>query len=256
MGCSGVLVQSLGLCYVFYRIRPFLFIIKKKGKNVEKICIPIVETTMGKALRSIKEVNRWADLIELRVDYLRGVKLALLLENRQKPFIVTNRKREEGGKYKGTERERLGVLRRAIDLGADYIDVEFTTGRSILQGLIRDKKETQVILSFHDFRETPSLKELQRLSGKMIQLGADVIKIVPFARSLGDNLNILSLIPFVKEKKQKIVAFCMGERGKISRIFSPFLGAAWTYASLNQSKASAPGQLTIRELRVIWEKMR
>jgi 3-dehydroquinate dehydratase type I len=211
---------------------------------------------MGKALIAIKEVNRLADLIELRADYLRGAKLALLLENRQKPFIVTNRSKEEGGQYKGEERKRLSVLQEAIDLGADYIDVELATERSSLQGLIRNKRGTQVILSFHDFRRTPSPKELQRLFGQMIRLGADVIKIVPFAKSWEDNLNILSLIPFAKARRQKIVAFCMGEKGKISRIFSPFLGAAWTYASLNQSRASAPGQLTVRELTDIWKTMR
>ena len=221
-----------------------------------KLCIPVVETTMGKALIAIKEVNRWADLIELRIDYLKGVDLALLLENRQKPFIVTNRRKEEGGKYKGEERKRLSVLQDAIDFGADYIDVELATERSFLQDLIRNKRETEVILSFHDFRRTPSSKELQRLCDQMIRLRADVIKIVPFARSWEDNLNILSLIPFAKAKRQKIVVFCMGEKGKISRIFSPFLGAAWTYASLNQSRASAPGQLTVRELKDIWEKMR
>lgn len=211
---------------------------------------------MGKALIAIKEVNRLADLIELRADYLRGAKLALLLENRQKPFIVTNRSKEEGGQYKGEERKRLSVLQEAIDLGADYIDVELATEKSSLQGLIRNKRGTQVILSFHDFRRTPSPKELQRLFGQMIRLGADVIKIVPFARSWEDNLNILSLIPFAKARRQKIVAFCMGEKGKISRIFSPFFGAAWTYASLNQSRASAPGQLTVRELTDIWKTMR
>jgi len=211
---------------------------------------------MGKALIAIKEVNRLADLIELRADYLRGAKLALLLQNRQKPFIVTNRRKEEGGNYKGEERKRLSVLQEAIDLGADYIDVELATERSSLQGLIRNKRGTQVILSFHDFRRTPSGKELQRLFGQMIRLGADVIKIVPFARSWEDNLTILSLIPFAKARRQKIVAFCMGEKGKISRIFSPFLGAAWTYASLNQSRASAPGQLTVRELTDIWKTMR
>ena len=90
----------------------------------------------------------------------------------------------------------------------------------------------------------------------MIRLEADVVKIVPFARSWEDNLSILSLIPYAKERNQKIVAFCMGEKGKISRIFSPFLGAAWTYASLNRSRASASGQLTVGEMREIWEKMR
>jgi len=223
---------------------------------VGKICIPIVETTMGDALIAIKEANRLADLIELRVDYLRNVKLVLLLQNRKKPFIVTNRKKEEGGQYAGEERKRLGLLQEAIDLGADYIDVELTTERSLFRDLLRNKRGTQVILSFHDFRRTLSLKELQRLFDQMIQLGANVIKIVPFARSWEDNLSILSLIPFAKEERQKIVAFCMGEKGKPSRIFSPLLGAAWTYASLNQSRISAPGQLTARELTNIWKKMR
>ena len=221
-----------------------------------KICIPIVETTMGDALIAIKEANRLADLIELRVDYLRNVKLVLLLQNRKKPFIVTNRKKEEGGQYAGEERKRLGLLQEAIDLGADYIDVELTTERSLFRDLLRNKRGTQVILSFHDFRRTLSLKELQRLFDQMIQLGANVIKIVPFARSWEDNLSILSLIPFAKEERQKIVAFCMGKKGKPSRIFSPLLGAAWTYASLNQSRISAPGQLTARELTNIWKKMR
>ena len=225
-------------------------------RNVGKVCIPIVETTVEKALIAIKKVNRWADLIELRADYLKRVKLSLLLENRRKPFIVTNRRKEEGGKYKGEERKRLTVLQEAIDLGADYIDVELASERSFLQGLIRNKKGAQVILSFHDFRRTPSLKELQRLFNQMVRLGADVIKIVSFASSWEDNLTILSLIPFAKARRRKIVAFCMGEKGKISRLFSPFLGAAWTYASLNKSRASAPGQLTVRELKDIWEKVR
>ena len=221
-----------------------------------KLCIPIVETNVGKALIAIKEANRLADLIELRVDYLRNLELPLLLQNRKKPFIVTNRRKEEGGQYRGEERRRLSVLQEAIDLGADYIDVELATQKSWLQDLVKNKRETQVILSFHDFRRTPSLKELQRISWRMIQLGADVIKVVPFARSWEDNLNILSLILFAKERKQKIVAFCMGEKGKLSRIFSPLLGAAWTYASLNQSRTSAPGQLTAQELKDIWGKLR
>ncbi len=221
-----------------------------------KVCIPIVETTVEKALIAVKEVNRWADLIELRADYLEKIKLLPLLENRQKPFIVTHRRKEEGGKFKGAERKRVSVLQEAIDLGADYVDVELATESSVLQDLIRNRRGTRVILSFHDFRRTPSQRELQRLFGQMVRLGADVIKMVSFARSWEDNLTILSLIPLAKARKQEIVAFCMGKKGKISRLFSPFLGAAWTYASLNRVKASAPGQLTIRELKDIWEQMR
>jgi 3-dehydroquinate dehydratase type I len=59
-----------------------------------------------------------------------------------------------------------------------------------------------------------------------------------------------------KAKKQEIIAFCMGEKGKVSRLFSPCLGAAWTYASLNKVKDSAPGQMTVRQVKGIWERMR
>jgi 3-dehydroquinate dehydratase type I len=211
---------------------------------------------MGNALIAIKQANRLADLIELRVDYLRNAGLGLLFQNRKKPFIVTHRRKEEGGRYRGDERKRLGVLQEAIDLGTDYVDVELATERSWLQGLIRNKRSTRIILSFHDFRKTPPQKELQKLLDQMVRLEADVVKIVSFARSWEDNLNILSLIPFAKERKQKIVAFCMGEKGKISRIFSPFLGAAWTYASLNQSRTSAPGQLPAQALKDFWKKIR
>ena len=221
-----------------------------------KFCVPIVETSVERAHTAIKEADRLADLIELRVDYLRRVDLALLLGNSQKPLIVTNRRKEEGGRYRGKERKRVAVLEKAIDLGADYIDVELATETSFLKNLIRNKGKTQVILSFHDFRGTPSLKELQKLFTRMIRLGANVIKIVPFAESWEDNLTVLSLIPFAKKRRQKIVAFCMGEKGKISRVISPLLGAAWTYASLNKNRSSAPGQLTVQELTEIWKKMK
>jgi 3-dehydroquinate dehydratase type I len=226
-----------------------------KSKNMGRICIPIIETTVEKALIAMKEAEPWADLIELRADYLKQVKLAPFLESRQKPLIVTHRRNEEGGKYQGEERKRLSLLRDAIDLGTDYIDVELASERSFVQGLIKNKRGTQVILSFHDFRRTPSHKELQRLFDRMVRLRADVVKIVSFARSWEDNLTILSLIPFAKARKQKIVAFCMGEKGKVSRFFSPRLGAAWTYASLNKNKTSAPGQWTVGELRDIGEEM-
>jgi 3-dehydroquinate dehydratase type I len=224
--------------------------------NVGKLCIPIAETTVEKALIAIKKASQLADLVEIRVDYLKTVSLTPFLESRHKPLIVTNRRGEEGGQYKGEERKRLAVLQEAIDLEGDYIDVEWATERPYLRSLIRNKGGTQVVLSFHDFHGTPSLKELQRLFDQMVRLGADVIKIVPLARSWEDNLSILSLIPFAKRRRQKIVAFCMGEKGRISRIFSPFLGAAWTYASLRRGKASAPGQMTIGEMKEIWEKLK
>jgi 3-dehydroquinate dehydratase type I len=227
-----------------------------KDSQKERICIPIVETSLEKALRAIQQANRLADLIELRIDYLKKPKIATLLRSRQKPFIITNRRKEEGGRYNGNERERLSLLKEAIDLGAEYIDVELRSEKSMLLNLLSNKKETQVILSFHDIQKTPSKKELRELFARITGLGADIVKIVTLARSWEDNFNVLSLISRARKRNQKIVAFCMGEKGQMSRIFSPLMGAAWTYASLDVNHPSAPGQLTVEEMRSIWNQLR
>ena len=227
-----------------------------KNKDQPIICIPIIETSLDKALRTIQQANQVADLIELRIDYLRKPEVTTLLNGRQRPFIITNRREEEGGKYRGDERKRLEVLKEAIDLAVEYVDIEIRSEESLLKNLLANKKETQVILSFHDFQKTPSKKELQKLFDRMTRLGADIAKVVTFAQTWEDNLNVLSLITYAIERKQEIVAFCMGEKGKMSRIFSPIMGAAWTYASLIRGKTPAPGQLTVDEMKEIWEKLR
>jgi 3-dehydroquinate dehydratase type I len=221
-----------------------------------KVCIPIVETTMEKARRSIGEAHQWADLIELRVDYLRKPDLKSLMDGRGKSFIVTNRRKEEGGRYEGNERKRFRILREAVALGAEYVDIEMKSEPSFLQDLISNKKRTRMILSFHNFQKTPSPRELRRLYDRMVQWGPDVIKMVTLATSWEDNFKVLSLIPYARRKKQKIVAFCMGEKGRMSRIFAPLMGAAWTYGCLSRNRVSAPGQLTAEEMKDIWGRLK
>jgi 3-dehydroquinate dehydratase type I len=211
---------------------------------------------MGKAIEAIRKAASLADLVEIRADYLKEPELASLMEDRKKPFILTNRKKEEGGVFKGDEWERFRVLNEAVRSGADYVDVEIKSNPSLLQDLIANRKGTRIILSFHDFKKTPSQKELRMLYRRMSRLGADVVKIVTLARTWEDNLRVLSLIPFVKMEGQEIVAFCMGEKGTWSRLFAPLMGAAWTYASLSRAKASAPGQLTVGEMKEIWKKLK
>jgi 3-dehydroquinate dehydratase type I len=215
-----------------------------------------VETSLDKALRAIQQANRSADLIELRTDYLRKPEISTLLDGRQKPFVITHRRRAEGGRYQGDERRRLILLKEAVDLTAEYIDVEIRSEESLLFDLLANKKETKVILSFHDVQKTPSKKELQKLFDRMTGLTPDIVKIVTFARSWEDNFNVLALISQAKKRNREIVAFCMGEKGRMSRIFSPLMGAAWAYASLDEKHRSAPGQLTVKEMRKFWERLR
>ncbi len=226
------------------------------GNGQGKICVPIVERSMGAALPAMNHANRLGDLIELRLDFIRHPRLAPLLAASERPLIVTNRRPEEGGQFKGDERRRLAILREAMDLGVEFVDVEAGSKRSSLQELFIHKKRTRLILSHHDFEKTPTDKELQALLAQMMEQEPDVVKIVTLARTWEDNFNILSLLSHAMKRKQIIVAFCMGEMGKMSRIFAPFMGSAWTYACLDKDRASAPGQLTALEMREIWERLR
>jgi 3-dehydroquinate dehydratase type I len=225
-------------------------------KNQGKICLSIVEPSLPRAREAISKANGLADLMELRVDFLRHPHFAPLLEVREKPLIVTNRRRDEGGRYQGSEGSRLAVLREAVDLGVEFVDVELRSGRSALEKFIAHPKKSRLILSAHDFEKTPSPKALRRLFQRMERYEAEVIKIVTLARSIEDNLRVLSLIPYAKAKKRGIIAFCMGEKGKMSRVFAPLMGAAWTYASLDRKRVSAPGQLTALEIREVWERLK
>ena len=68
-----------------------------------KICVPIVEATVERALGAMKEANALGDLVELRMDYLKRPELEPLIDNREKPIIVVARRKDEGGKHQMAE---------------------------------------------------------------------------------------------------------------------------------------------------------
>ena len=147
----------------------------QKDERPEKVCIPIVEMGLEKALTAIRKATPLADLIELRVDYMRNPELPQLLNGRRKPFIVTNRRREEGGRFQGDEGARVRILEEAVRLDVDYVDIEMRSARPFLQTLMAHQKaknaKTRIILSFHDFRRTPPQRDLEKLCDRMVSTG-------------------------------------------------------------------------------------
>ncbi|MEW6381690.1 MAG: shikimate dehydrogenase [bacterium] len=216
------------------------------------ICVPITAITTGVALQDIQQAEEVADILELRVDYLADPDLAKILTARKKPLIVTCRKTDEGGKFPGTEAERIQLLEEAVRLGADYIDVEWSCGPEVLQRFkeLTRGTRTRIISSWHNFQETP--QNLGGLYTSMRSAGADIVKIVTQANSINDNLKIFDLIFQAQEDDQEIIALCMGPHGEISRILAPLLGAFLTFGSLRQGKESAPGQIEARSLRDVF----
>jgi len=100
-------------------------------------------------------------------------------------------------------------------------------------------------------RGTPPLNNMREIVQRQLKAGADVCKIVTTAQRFEDNLTILRLIS--EFSKTRIVVFAMGPLGFASRVLCPLVGGDFTYASIEQGKESAPGQITVQELRKLYE---
>lgn len=219
------------------------------------ICTSLVAGTMDEALEKMSNRSRHADLFELRIDLISDLDLPALMHARTGPVLVTNRRREEGGGFRGTEEERISLLCEAVRLKAEYVDMEAATeeglARKVLGAVAGQGGYTKIIVSFHDFNATPAAVALRRIWRACREKGGDILKIVTYARRSEDNLRILSLIPYSRKRGQDIIAFCMGEEGRISRVMAPLLGSYLTFAALDKGEDAAPGQMTVKEMKQI-----
>ncbi len=220
------------------------------------IAVPIVAETMDGALRDIDKSSKVADFLELRIDYLQNPDIEKLLRSSPVPKIITNRHPDEGGRYRGPEDRRIASLQEAIDLGAEYIDIEYNFYRKYFKR--EDPFRNKVIISHHNFSLTPDIEKLDQLYKTIIKkkcldvVNSDIIKIATRARTFVDNWNSLDRVLM---RKSEIISVCMGEFGIPSRIINPLYGSFLTYASMDENKTSAPGQITVKELKSIWRKI-
>lgn len=212
------------------------------------ICIPITAGNVEDAVSDMLSASPYADVVELRVDFIHGLQNAescieKSLINRTKPVIITNRPGREGGKFKGSEQDRLRLLQKAIELEADYVDIEYDSAGQIT----RRNSRTKIIISYHNFNETPH--NLNKIYHDICRHEPDIVKIVTYANDITDNIKIFELL---NSARVPAISLCMGELGHLSRILTRKFGGLLTFASLERGKESAPGQLTVDELTGIY----
>ncbi len=194
------------------------------------------------------------DLAEIRIDLINDLNL-LEINNKfdKKRIIVTNRKKEEGGLFEGSESERISPLIEAIKIGFGFIDIESSSTDS-LHNLISKKREfdskTNIIISYHNFEETQ--KNLKEIFLQMDNQGHDIIKIVAHANDISDNLIIKDLLSSKSSQNKKVISFLMGEKGEISRIMCNSWGSFTSYAPLKGVGKTAPGQIPIEVLNDVY----
>ena len=209
------------------------------------ICAPIRNETSSGILEFIdKAINNGADLVELRIDAMKDPdpqEVASLIEEIAHPLIATNRMKEEGGFYEGTETERTEILLEAAKY-ADYVDIELRTEDKYRSKIIKASKS--IIISYHNFQKTPSVPEILKIVNSEHELG-DLAKFAVMPRNIKDTLKVLEVLSHV----DNTIGIAMGELGRYTRVVAPLFGSPITYASLNNE--SAPGQMDIETTKNI-----
>ena len=198
------------------------------------ICVSI----QNKELSQIQELLQGLEMAELRLDRcpLSDEDIDTLFSQSDVPLIATCRLSEEPG--------APDILERAIKAGAKYVDLEMeapaAVGRRIRQAC--QQWGTVLIRSYHNYDATPPLPVLESIVERARTFGAEIVKVATMAASESDWSVVGAL--YNNCEPGSLVAFCMGEAGRASRLEAIKYGAPFTYACLDENEATAPGQWT------------
>lgn len=200
-------------------------------------------------LNRARRMRRLPDLFELRLDRLAGTadEIEKLLPNLRRPLIITARDPHEGGANDLGLRERRDLLRRFLD-HADYIDVEIRSAHALQPLLARAKtKKVRHIISFHDFKSTPSVRILAAKACQARAHGADIFKV---ATRTDTPMELGRLLEFMTNSQLDLSLAVMGigRLGAISRVLLARAGSVLIYASIG-SATDVEGQMSLEQVR-------
>ena len=217
-----------------------------------KTCASVAEKTPKRLKQTLTKALKKSDYAEIRFDFLNPntVPDALqLIRKDLRKCVCTLRPVSEGGKFAGSEKNRISIMKLIAEYNPFLLDIELNT-LTKNKNLRRYLKNTGtgILVSWHNFKQTPSISVLKKKLAQMKKISNNV-KIVTMAKSINDATQVLSLY---KNNDTKLIAFSMGNYGRVSRILCLFLGSPYTYVSLG--KPVAPGQFSVDEVKSIFTR--
>jgi 3-dehydroquinate dehydratase/shikimate dehydrogenase len=227
------------------------------------LAVPIAAEDLDEARVQVKAaVGAGAEILELRVDYLENLTIDLIKKlitetknaaEQSVPLIVTCRDFKQGGAKPYPEQLRIDILAEAVRSGCDFIDCECENflsapAQETLKPVLAENPKTRLILSAHSFESR--FEDIGRLYQNILKVCPTAIpKLVYAANHINDCFEAFDLL---HNTSGDSIIFCMGAAGLISRIIAKKLGSFVTFASIDAEAATAPGQLTIEQIKELY----
>lgn len=215
------------------------------------ICTTIQNRTLEEITGLLEGSEPRIQMAEIRLDRcpLDIKEIESLFSSSDTPLVATCRVVDDGN---GTWEEAEEKLTAAVEAGAAFLDLEIEAPKEVGKRLRRACTEygTTMIRSSHFFAGTPSDDVLRNTVEKCRKFGGEIVKIAAMAKSGEDVARVLGLYSQeqTSQRQAELIAFSMGETGRASRLECLRLGSPFTYASLNDNEAAAPGQWTYTEM--------
>lgn len=234
------------------------------GEGTPKICVPMTGRTLPELVAEaelIETQSSTIDLVEWRVDFFQDFedlsKVISALSSihqilKELPLVFTFRSLEEGGEKEISIPYYFELNEAAAKSGlADLVDIELRHEDEKIKQILSILHENGRfgILSSHNFSATPTKEEMVTILERAKELGGDIPKIAVMPTSARDVLALLEATVEMKEKHPNIpvITMSMAGQGAISRLSGEVFGSSVTFGALK--KASAPGQVEVRDLR-------
>jgi len=236
------------------------------GGKEPLVCSPLVAKNEQSVLLELAAITaKSPDIIEWRVDFFEGIGdisrvISLAQQIRQAaqgiPTIFTRRSISEGGESIPIDEDQVLELYRAVCTSqyVDMVDYELSCDPVHFQAALgaAHKAGVKLIASYHNFHQTPTIEQIVEKFVMAENSGADIAKVAVMPRAIEDVLTLLAAtLQGHRSIKLPIISMSMGAYGSLSRLFGWAFGSSVTFAV--GDKASAPGQVTIEELRVVLE---
>ncbi|MBI3461732.1 MAG: type I 3-dehydroquinate dehydratase [Planctomycetes bacterium] len=207
------------------------------------ICISILQESRRLALADMLNAGPQADLLEIRLDhFLKAPEIGEIIANQPKPLLMSCRRPQDGGYWKGSEEDRQSLLRQCIISKADYVEIELDVADQI-----RKFPPSRRVISYTNLTETP--RDIAQIYEEAQKKSPDVIKLTTMARTPEEAWPLVSLV--AKQTVPTVVAG-LGKPGVMFIVLGKKLGAPWTHVALEKGMENFPGQATVRELETVY----
>lgn len=222
-----------------------------------RVIAPFTDKTPLPAIKRALKLG--LDLLEARIDLFGSHDANYVADCLEKaggsaPIVATIRSRAEGGGWRGAEARRFELFSAVLDQAA-AVDIELEAKAifaRVANGVKRAGKT--LIVSYHDFKTTPDLPELESIIERAKATGADIVKIAATPKQIKDIRTLSRLL--IDYADQNLIVVGMGAQGLKTRLLFPALGSLATYAFIDRT--TAPGQLsvgdTIRFLKLLYPR--